>query len=129
MASLSELQVIQHNVPENFSIPMDQLLEIASLFQKLSDAPHDFQLRRAIVLLARSLDENPDRYPNTISSMNATFTALLNDLNMEKPKNQDEFLKLWLLILKNSFLRVQAGQLNIDVVMEAVQSIRNAYRS
>lgn len=129
MASSSELQVIQQNIPENFSIPVEQLLEIASLFRKLSEEQHDFQLRRAVVLLARSLDESRDRYPSTISAMNATFTALLNDLDMEKPKNQDEFLKFWLLILKNAFIRVQAGQLDIEVLMEAMQSIGNAYRT
>ncbi len=116
-------------IPDQISFSPEQVSEIRVLLSAMARERTTHHLKRAIVLLAFSLDQQRANYEpvRSHSGMNKAFEALIGDLSIEKPETDEAYVSIANVILQNAFLRLQSGELSIEKFMEAVHAVGQIY--
>lgn len=117
-------------IPEGISFSPEQISEIRAFLHAISQEKIPYYLKRAIVLLAFSLDQRGSYEPvNTHSGMIMAFNNLIEDLSVKTPESDEEYLSVANIIIQNAFLRLQSGELSIEKFMQAVQAANQIYQN
>lgn len=124
--NITETQLV---IPEEISFSQEQISEVIAFLQAISQEKIPHNLKRAIVLLAFSLDQEEEVYKPvaTHSGMNRAFNSLIEDLSLQTPETDEEYFSIVNVIIKNAFLRLQSGKLSIEKFMQAIHAASQIY--